>query len=120
VKTFEKLQIWKDTKILANEIYSIDFKRDLGFNDQIQKAAVSIMSNIAEGFECGSNLEFIKYLTYSKGSAGEVRSLISLALDLKYIDEVVFDRVYEHSINISKQIANFIKYLKSHTTKLFN
>lgn len=116
MKTFEEIQIWKDAKTLAIEIYSIDFKKDFGFKDQIQRAAVSIMSNIAEGFERGSNREFTKFLSYSKGSAGEVRSLISLALDLRYIDEKLFNQVFEQCVNISKQISNFIKYLKTHTS----
>ncbi len=116
MKTFEELQIWKDAKVLAVEIYSIDFKNDFGFKDQIQRAAVSIMSNIAEGFERGSNREFVKFLSYSKGSAGEVRSMISLALDLDYINETMFKSIFEHCVNLSKQISNFIKYLKSHTT----
>lgn len=74
------------------------------------------MSNIAEGFERGSNKDFIKFLFYSEGSVGEVRSLISLALDLKYINDTLFNKLFQHCLNLSKQISNFIKYLKTHIT----
>lgn len=116
MKTFEDIQIWKDAKTLAIEIYSIDFKKDFGFKDQIQRASVSVLSNIAKGFERGSNKDFIKFLFYSKGSVGEIRSLISLASDLKYIDETLSHRLFQHCLNLSKQISNFIKYLKTHIT----
>lgn len=80
--------------------------------DQIQRATVSIMSNIAEGYERDNNKEFIKFLGYSKGSVGEVRSLLYVALDQEYISEIEFNNLKESATNISTQIANFIKYLR--------
>ncbi len=88
------------------------FIKDFGLRDQIQRAAVSIMSNIAEEYERDNNKEFIKFLGYSKGSVGEVRSLLYVALDQAYISETDFNNFKESAINISTQIANFIKYLR--------
>jgi four helix bundle protein len=76
---------------------------------------VSVMTNIAEGFERDGNNEFIKFLTYSKGSCGEVRSLLYVALDLHYIDQVEFDANYCRSISISNQASKIITYLRSNT-----
>lgn len=115
VKRFEDLPVWKKSRIIVKNIYALTsnskFKRDFGFKDQIQRASISIMNNIAEGFERSSNKDFIKFLNYSKGSAGEVRSLLYVAYDLQYIDKSEFDSNYELSIDIITQIANFIKYL---------
>jgi len=78
--SFEDLKVWQDTRDFVKSIYEItttdSFKKDYGLKDQIQRAAVSIMNNIAEGFERNNNKEFITFLKYSKGSAGEVRSTL--------------------------------------------
>ena len=68
------------------------------------------MNNIAEGFERENNKEFVKFLRYSKGSAGEVRSMLYICLDLNYISKEEFDKCYNNSLNIISQISNFIKY----------
>lgn len=73
---------------------------DFGLIDQFQRAAVSIMNNIAEGFERNNNKEFIKFLGYSKGSAGEIRSMLYVALDLKYISAQSFQKNFNSAINI--------------------
>ena len=116
IQKFEDMQVWQDARTLVNLVYkscsSKSFKHDYGFKDQIQRAAVSIMSNIAEGYERDSNREMIRFLNFSKGSAGEVRSLLYVANDLNYITEKEFKAKYDHSILIIKQIPNFIKYLK--------
>lgn len=121
VKAFEDLKVWQDARVFVRSIYELTslplFNKDYGLKDQIQRAAVSIMNNIAEGFERGSNKEFIKFLGYSKGSAGEVRSMLYVALDLKYISKKEFESVYNNSIEIIKQIANFIKYLRTYNLK---
>jgi four helix bundle protein len=114
MKTFEELNIWKLAKGLCLDIYALNnpkYLRDFGFKDQIQRASVSVMNNIAEGFERGSNKEFIKFLFYSKSSCGEVRSLLSLSVELTYVSQDEFRILNEKSIDLSKQIANFIKYL---------
>jgi four helix bundle protein len=121
VKTFEDLQVWQDTRNFVKAIYELtsssQFNKDFGLKDQIQRASVSIMNNISEGFERDSNREFIKFLGYSKGSAGEVRSMLYVALDLKYITKEEFELNYGNSLDIIKQLANFIKYLRTYSIK---
>ncbi|MCZ2224097.1 MAG: four helix bundle protein [Chitinophagales bacterium] len=97
--------------------YSVKFSKDYGLKEQIQRASVSIMNNISEGFERDSSREFIKFLKISKGSAGEVRSMLYVALDLKYITNAEFELAYKAAINIITQIANFIKYLRTYAIK---
>ena len=116
VNSFEDLQVWKDSRILVKSIYQLTsdgkFSKDFGLREQIQRASVSIMNNIAEGFERNNNKEYIKFLGYSKGSAGEVRSMLYVATDLGYISQASFNTHYQMAINIITQISNFIKYLK--------
>jgi four helix bundle protein len=119
--SFEDLKVWQDTREFVKSIYELttsdNFKKDYGLKDQIQRAAVSIINNIAEGFERNNNREFIKFLKYSKGSAGEVRSMLYIALDLDYISKDSFNKNYGIAINIITQISNFIKYLRKYTIK---
>jgi len=136
--TFEDLKVWKDSREFVKSIYELTssekFSKDFGLRDQIQRSAVSVMNNIAEGFACllassptgrsgpirqerNNNREFIKFLKYSKGSPGEVRSMLYVALDLNYISGDTFYSNYEKGINIITQISNFIKYLKKHAIK---
>lgn len=121
VNSFEDLQVWKDCRILVKSIYQLTsdgkFSKDFGLREQIQIASVSIMNNIAEGFERNNNKEYIKFLGYSKGSAGEVRSMLYVATDLGYISQDSFNTLYQMSINIITQLSNFIKYLKSSSIK---
>lgn len=121
VNSFEDLQVWIDSRILVKSIYQLTsdgkFSRDFGLREQFQRAAVSIMNNIAEGFERNNNKEYIKFLGYSKGSAGEVRSMLYVATDLGYISQDSFNTLYQMSINIITQLSNFIKYLKSSSIK---
>ena len=116
VNSFEDLQVWKDSRILVKSIYQLTsdgkFSKDFGLREQIQRASVSIMNNIAEGFERNNNKEYIKFLGYSKGSAGEVRSMLYVATDLGYISQDSYNMHYQMAINIITQISNFIKYLR--------
>jgi four helix bundle protein len=116
IQRFEEMKVRQDARILTNNIYSLTknkyFTKDFGLRDQIQRAAVSIMSNIAEGYERDNNKEFIKFLGYSKGSVGEVRSLLYVPYDQSYISEIEFNNLKESAINISTQIAIFTKYLR--------
>ena len=102
IEKFEDINVWKESRNLVNAVYQItsksSFSKDFGLKDQIQHAAVSIMTNIAEGFERDNNKEFIRFLIYSKGSAGEIRSLLYVALDLKYISEKEFEDNYNAAI----------------------
>ena len=121
VKSFEDLQVWQDAREFVKSIYEIaslnNFKKDYGLKDQIQRAAVSIMNNISEGYERDNNKEFMNFLGYAKGSAGEVRSMLRAALDLNYISKKEFDKNYSASVSIITQISNFKKYLRNYTIK---
>lgn len=116
-ESFEELQVWQDSRDLVTGIYSITskgaLKNDRGFREQIQRAALSIMSNIAEGFERSSNKEFIRFLDFAKGSSGEVRAQLYAALDLKYLTEKEFEDLSKKCVNISKQLTGFMSYLKT-------
>ena len=111
---FEDLRVWKEAKGLAVQVYKTFQKsRDFGFKDQVQRAAVSAMNNIAEGFERGSDADFIRFLYIAKSSAGEVRSMIYLARELNYVDNASADELIQKSRLVSGSISNFIKYLKT-------
>ena len=98
--------------ICAKIIYEL-FKnnKDYGFKDQIQRAVISISNNIAEGFERRSNKEFKQFLYIAKGSCGEVRSMVSIALELKYVSKDEFKKLNDSSVEISKLISGLIKTL---------
>lgn len=117
VEKFEDLEAWQRARVLANEIYAISsgggFSRDFVLRDQIRGAAVSVLSNIAEGFERGGNQEFLQFLSIAKGSAGELRSQLYLALDQGYIDRAGFDRLRDLAIEVSGKIGGLIAYLKT-------
>ena len=85
--------------------------RDYGFKDQVQRASISIMNNIAEGFERRTNKEFINFLYIAKGSCGEVRSMLNLALEFKYISKDQFQEDYGLAVEISKMLSGLIKTL---------
>jgi four helix bundle protein len=112
IEKFEDIIVWQKSKNLVLEIYR-EFKlcRDFSFKDQIQRAGVSVMNNIAEGFERKGDKELRKFLFISKGSCGEVRSMLYLGLELKYINKVQFDLIYRDSLEISKMLSGFIKKL---------
>lgn len=112
VEKFEDLIAWQKAQDLTLMCYRI-FKtsKDFGFKDQIQRACVSIMNNIAEGFERKGNKEFRKFLYISKGSCGESRSMLYLAKNLGYIGQDSFNELYLTSINISKILSGLIKSL---------
>ena len=113
---FEDIEAWQDARILVKNIYEATaqgrFARDFGLRDQIQRAAISAMSNIAEGFERGSNKDFVRFLYMAKGSAGEVRSQLYAAIDLNYLEEQKANELIRLAQVISRRISAFIKYLK--------
>lgn len=114
IEKFEEIQAWKESRILVKEIY-LRFSecRDFGFKDQIQRAGISIMSNIAEGFERNTNKEFVNFLSIARGSCAELKSLLYAALDIGYIEEGVFRRMYGQISKVSGLINGFISYLKT-------
>jgi len=118
IKSFEDLDIWKQSMRQAAEIYSVlkDCK-DFAFKDQIQRAGVSVPSNIAEGFERNSNKEFIQFLYIAKGSNGELITQLYLAVTLKYIDKKKGKELIENSKTLSAQIGKLIMYRKTKNPK---
>jgi four helix bundle protein len=101
IKRFEDIIAWQEARKLVKDIYKITnegaFARDFGMRDQIQRAAVSVMSNIAEGFDCDSHVEFARFLGYSRRSAVEVQSLLYAALDIGHINKATFDSEYQQA-----------------------
>jgi four helix bundle protein len=116
VKHFEDREIWKEARRLTNEIYSLTsapkFAKDFSLRGQIQGAATSIMSNIAEGFERAGNQEFAQFLSVAKGSSGEVRSQLYVALDQGYITANESEKLLISFKRLSGMIGGLIKYLK--------
>lgn len=115
-KSFEDIEAWQKARELTQRIYEVSnkgsFARDYGLKDQIRRACVSTMSNIAEGYERGGTKEFIQFLSTAKGSSGEVRSQLYVALDQAYIDSKTFGQLSELVKEISRMITGLMKYLK--------
>ena len=110
---FEDLIAWQKAELLVLNIYkSFIGCKDYSFRDQLCRAAVSITNNIAEGFEKGTEKDFIKFLYIAKGSCGEVRSMLYLAVELDYLSRVKFNDFYENTTEISKILGGFIKSLQ--------
>jgi four helix bundle protein len=117
ITRFEEIEAWKTARTLTNRIYSLSdkgtFSHDFGLRDQMRRAAVSIMSNIAEGFESRTQALFIEFLGRAKGSAGELRCQCYIALDHQYITKDEFDELYNLADKCSSQIYRFMEYLKT-------
>jgi len=117
IERFEDIKAWQLAKDVVVEIYRISrhsqLVKDFALKEQIQKAAVSVMSNIAEGFERESRKEFIQFLIIARGSCAEVKSLLYLILELEFIDKIKFKELYNKLTEIAKMINGFIKYLRS-------
>ncbi|MFQ5816859.1 MAG: four helix bundle protein [Terriglobia bacterium] len=113
---FEELPLWRAAKELALRVYRMTdgdkFSRDFGLRDQIRRAAISVSSNIAEGFERGSRKEFIRFLYIAKGSVGEVRSQLAVAEALGYVKRAETGRLREDCLQISRQLAAFMESLR--------
>ena len=116
IERFEDIEAWQKARELTREIYRITnqgaFVKDFGLRDQIRRAAVSIMSNIAEGFGRGGNKEFIQFLSTAKGSASEVQAQLYVALDAEYITKDQFQQLYGLAQSSGKMIGGFIRYLQ--------
>jgi four helix bundle protein len=117
-RKLENLRIWMDARELVIEIYRLMANnRDYGFKDQIQRAAVSIMNNIAEGFEYNSDPVFVRYLNIAKGSCSEVKSMLYLCEDLKYCTTAQREFLQAKLLNVSSGIYNMIIYLSQTKSK---
>jgi len=116
IKYFEDLEIWKRSRELTNRIYKLTnrkvFSRDFGLRDQIRRAAVSIMSNIAEGYERGGNQEFMQFLSIAKGSCGEVRCQLYVAGDQGYVGEKECEQLLDSLRKLSIMIHHLMEHLK--------
>lgn len=117
IKRFEEIEAWQLGRELSKSIYAVcrsgAFAMDFGLRDQIQRAAVSICSNIAEGFERSGNKEFANFLWIAKGSAGEVASQLYHAKDNGYISKTEFDNLYQTTEAIRGKLHKFIQALKA-------
>jgi len=117
ITRFEDIQAWQTARQLTNMVYELSnqtgFNRDFGLRDQIRRASVSVMSNIAEGFESRTDIQFINFLGMARASAGEVRSQLYIASDQKYITEEQFKGAYALAEKCSRQTAKFISYLET-------
>jgi four helix bundle protein len=116
IERFEDIEAWKIARELTKLIYQAtsagEFNRDFGLRDQIRRASVSVLSNIAEGFERDGDKEFIQFLTIAKGSCGETRAQLYVALDQHYITDSQFTFISNKAIEASRMISGLIKYLR--------
>jgi four helix bundle protein len=121
VKNFEDLNVWKQARQLTQEVYRLTktekFLKDFGLRDQIRRAAISVMSNIAEGFERGGNQEFVQFLYVAKASCGEVRSQLYVALDQGYATANDSEKLLQLFRRLSGMISNLITYLRESDMK---
>ena len=121
IGSFEEIEAWQKARELTRAVYGLSnagaFARDFALRDQARRACVSIMSNIAEGFERGGDKEFFQFVSCAKGSAGEVRAQLYIALDAGYIDQQTFNRLSDMTIQINRMLAGLMKYLRSSNLK---
>lgn len=114
---FEDIIAWQKARVLTKVIYETtrqgELSKDFGLRDQIRRASVSIMSNIAEGFERGSTADYARFLQISKASCGEVRCQLYIALDVGYIDKELFTTLYQQATEVSRIIGGIIRSLDS-------
>ena len=114
-KKFEDIEAWKKARILTNRIYHItrnkEFAKDFSLRDQIRRASISIMLNIAEGFARQTDKEFSQFLMYAHGSTAEVQSALYIAVDQNYITEDIFTEIYSSAEDISRMLRKLSDYL---------
>jgi four helix bundle protein len=115
IQRFEDIQAWQEARILVKMIYQLtnkeNFSKDYGMRDQIRRASVSVMNNIAEGFDCESKVEFARFLGIARRSAVEVQSILYAALDVDYINQTEFDLYYEQARKAKALIGGFKRSL---------
>jgi len=117
ISRFEDIEAWKKARELTKKIYEItaqgNLARDFALKDQLRRAAISIMANIAEGFEREGNKEFKQFLAMAKGSVGEVKAQLYVALDASYLDSDSFEKITALTDENARLLAGFLKYLKN-------
>ncbi|HYI77506.1 MAG TPA: four helix bundle protein [Chryseolinea sp.] len=118
---FEDMEIWKEAVKIGVEIYKLTsrdkLEKDFSSKDQLSRAAISISNNIAEGFEYNNNKMFLKFLSYAKASAGELRSNLFVLKEAQLVSEADNDKLRESLVSVSKNISGFMKYLKDFESK---
>ena len=121
ITRFEDLDCWKQARIVVSSMYAVsnqgEMAKDFGTRDQLRRAALSIMNNIAEGFSRTSAKEFIRFLSISESSAAEVKSMLYVLSDLKYIDSIKSESLHLEIDEVRMQLRSFIKYLNDYNKK---
>jgi four helix bundle protein len=116
IRTFEDLIVWQKAIAFVKLVYLItaegELRRDFGLRDQLRRAAVSVPTNIAEGFERASRKEYLNFLNIAKGSAGEVRSLCRVSFDVGYLNQSTYDQLRDAAVVISRSLYNQIQAIK--------
>ena len=113
-RNFESLRVWQNARIFVNAVYDMMAdNKDWGFRDQIQRASVSIMNNIAEGYESGSDAKYANFLNIAKGSCSEVRNMLYLSKDRHFCTEEQFIDLKSQAIQISSQLYKLLEYLNN-------
>ena len=121
ISSFEDMKVWQDARALVSDVYRITeserLKADYGLKDQLRRSSVSVMANIAEGFERNGNKEFLQYLSNAKGLVGELRSHLYVASDVGAVDHVQFEKILGELVSISKQLSGLMRYLQRSSHK---
>ncbi|WP_309384933.1 four helix bundle protein [Cerasicoccus frondis] len=116
-KTFEDIDAWQKARVLTRDVYAVTSNgvaaKDFGLRDQIQRSAVSVMSNIAEGFGRGGNREFSQFLHVARASLAELKSQLYVMLDVNYMEQETFNSLYQQASQIEVRINGLIKHLRS-------
>ncbi|MEW6660480.1 MAG: four helix bundle protein [Thermodesulfobacteriota bacterium] len=116
IETFEDLLVWQKSMEIVKQIYRIstdsNLCKDFALRDQLRRSALSIPSNIAEGFERSSKKEYLNFLNFAKGSAGELRSLLLVASEIGYLDPAKHSELRNSILEISRYLSNHIKSLR--------
>jgi len=121
IERFEDIDAWKEARKLTQEVYRATgqrgFQKDTGLREQLQRASVSIMANIAEGFDAATDREFLQFLSYALRSATEMQSHLYVALDQRYVNSTHFEALFSGSVTVKNLIGGFIRYLKAGHSK---
>ncbi len=121
IKRFEDIEAWREARKLTIAIYKITdntkFGKDWGMKDQIQRASVPVMNNIAEGFDGDSKAEFRRFLGIARRSCSEIQSILYIAVDLAYIEKEEFNEFYEQAEKVRRMVTSFMKYLRESQTR---
>lgn len=119
IQKFEDLKVWRLSREIVNEIYKITnsnkIKNDYALRNQMRRSAISVMSNISEGFESGTDKQFARFLNIAKGSCGECRAQMYIALDQNYVNSAMFENLKSKLLKCSKMLSKLITYLNNNS-----